>query len=388
VEAAGDIPPGEAELIQARDGLGPLEEAWRDLAVARGNAFVTPEWFWTWIRHYGDDHSPAVAVVRGSGGEFMGVLPFARGSGRSRLLRFAGSSLGDHFEPAALAGHEGAVAAAAGRALAATGRLPAVVVENVDEEADWWRDLAEATGARAAPLTDRHLPLPGARLDGQTWQEFMARRSRNLRSQLSRKRKTLERDHEVAVRWSGPDDDIEADMAALFRLHDLRWTGRQTGSTMVGDRVRAFHTDFAGVARERGWLRLAFLIVDSQPVAGWYGWRIGERFAYYQAGFDPAWGDRSVGLLLFAETIRAALEEGAAEYDMLLGDEGFKLRFADSERRVCTALIAPPLHPSRIAAAAEIRARRISRRVPVALREPLKRQGRAVLDRLPLARRR
>ena len=63
-------------------------------------------------------------------------------------------------------------------------------------------------------------------------------------------------------------------------------------------------------------------------VAGWYGWRVGDRFSYYQAGFDPAWSRYSVGFLLLAETVREAIAEGAAEYDLLLGDEAFKARFA------------------------------------------------------------
>ena len=318
-----------------------------------------------------------------------GLLPLVLEDGRSATLRFAGSTLGDHFHPVALPSDETAVAAAAATVLAAgLSRAPVVVAENVDEGAEWWRALAAATGYSGAPLIDRHLVLPSAGLRGRSWDEYLASRSRNLRSQLKRKRKALERDHHVAVRWTSDGDDVAAGMATLFRLHDMRWDARAGTSTMTGERARAFHTDFATAAQARGWLRLGFLEVDSKAVAGWYGWRIGERFAYYQAGFDPAFRDSSVGLLLFAETIRAALEEGAADYDMLLGDEEYKLRFADSSRPVCTVLIAPRLRPARLLAATEIKARRAGQRLPASVREPLKRHGRAVLDRLPLSRRR
>ena len=66
-----------------------------------------------------------------------------------------------------------------------------------------------------------------------------------------------------------------------------------------------------------------------------------------QAGFEPAWSRYSVGFLLLAETVREAIAEGAVEYDLLVGDEAFKARFATGERLGSTVLLAPPI--SRIA---------------------------------------
>jgi CelD/BcsL family acetyltransferase involved in cellulose biosynthesis len=263
-----------------------------------------------------------------------------------------------------------------------------LVLENVDANAAWWRELSMASGCGGNPLVDRISALPSIELTGRTWDEYLASRSRNLRSQIGRKRRGLERDHAVRVRWTGSDDDVATDMDTLFRLHDMRWERRSGTSSLTGQRARDFHADFAAAARERGWLRLGFLEVDERPVAGWYGWHIGSRFAYYQAGFDPAWADRSVGFVLFAETIRAAADEGAARYDMLLGEEGFKGRFADSERPVCTVVVAPRLAPLRLAAGAEAGLRRAGQRMPDSIREPVKRRTRSLLDRLPMARRR
>jgi CelD/BcsL family acetyltransferase involved in cellulose biosynthesis len=116
--------------------------------------------------------------------------------------------------------------------------------------------------------------------------------------------------------------------------------------------VREFHREFTREAQGRGWLRLYLLEVDAAPVAGWYGWRLGNRFSYYQAGFDPAWGRYSVGFLLLAETVREAIAEGASEYDLLLGDEPFKARFATGRRLGRSVLLAPRVSRSRLAATA------------------------------------
>jgi CelD/BcsL family acetyltransferase involved in cellulose biosynthesis len=388
--SAGRTPRAEVELVREPGQLRALESEWRDLAVSRGNAFISPEWFLVWHRHYGSEHEPLVGVVRGSEGELQGLLPLVVGRrGRSRTARFAGSGLGDHFHPVAATELESAVAAAVGRAMRAESRpRRALVLENVDADAGWWRELSQASGYGANPLIDRSSTLPSVRLAGQSWDSYLASRSRNLRSQIGRKLRALEREHEVRVRWSSADDSVAADMATLFRLHDMRWAAREGTSSLTGQRARAFHADFAAAARERGWLRLCFLEVDGEPVAGWYGWYVGSRFAYYQAGFDPAWADRSVGFVLFTQTIRAAADEGASEYDMLLGEEGFKGRFADSARPVCTVVVAPRLHPSRLLAGPERGLRRAGRRLPDSVSEPVKQGARSLLKRLPMARRR
>lgn len=381
------IASGDVELIDRIDRLGELEGEWRRLAVGRENAFVTPEWFFAWWRHYGEGHVPLAGAVW-AGETLRGILPLVVSAGRGRsTARFAGSGLGDHFHPVCGAADETGVAIAVAEAIhAAHARPPAIVLENVDSHAAWWRELGRALGV-APPLVDRESTLPSASLAADGWDQYLARRSRNLRSQIGRRRRALERDHEVRVR-STEAATVEQDIATLFRLHDARWASRAGESSLRGERARRFHADFAAAAQRSGWLRLCFLELDGEAVAGWYGWRVGGRYAYYQAGFDPAWAERSVGFVLFTETIRAAVEEGVEEYDMLLGDEPFKLRFADSERPVCTAMLAPRLRPVRVAAAAESRLRRTAHRLPERVRMPLRRSAGALLDRLPLARRR
>jgi CelD/BcsL family acetyltransferase involved in cellulose biosynthesis len=167
----------------------------------------------------------------------------------------------------------------------------------------------------------------------------------------------------------------------------MRWEDRAGSSRLSQERPQAFLTEFAERAHLRGWLRLCVLEADGKPVAAWLGWRLGGRFAYYQAGFDPDWSKQGVGFVLLAETIRAAAAEGAREYDMLLGDEAFKLRFADASREVCTVLVAPRLHPVRLLATSEIALRRMAGRLPESVRESAKRRADGVLRRLPMARR-
>ena len=87
---------------------------------------------------------------------------------------------------------------------------------------------------------------------------------------------------------------------------------------------------------ERGWLRLWLLELDDRPVAAWYGFRFAGREFYYQAGRDPEFANLSIGSVLLAHTIRAALNDGVREYRLLRGDESYKYRFASMDPGVET----------------------------------------------------
>lgn len=352
------------ELVTEIGEVTALSAEWRELAERRGNAFLTPEWFLAWLRHFGQDWEPHVAVVRTPGGTLRGLLPLLSSKSKGRReLRVC--PIGDRFHPVAEAGDEEAVATAAAPAIAPPGPgLRSLLLENVDTGGEWWRALAKAFPAPLATVERGEATLPFVELAGLSWDEYLAGRSRQLRSQLGRKLRSLRRDHDVQFRRTRSADEVPADLATLLKLHDARWAERSESSALADPTVRKFHLEFARAAFERGWLRLTVMEVDRVPIAALYGWLIGERWSYYQAGFDPAWSRHSPGFLLLAETIREAIEDGASEYDMLRGDEAFKRRFASSSREVRTILLAPRGQQAHLNAAAVDRLRRAWRTLP------------------------
>jgi CelD/BcsL family acetyltransferase involved in cellulose biosynthesis len=136
--------------------------------------------------------------------------------------------------------------------------------------------------------------------------------------------------------------------------------------------ARAALTSFAGAAFRAGWLRLWILEVDGRPAAAWYGWHLGGRYAYYQAGLDPDWSSSSLGFLLLARTVRAAFEEGAEVYELLAGAEGFKRRFATGEEEVETIVVSRQGRPERAITAVGVGVRRLGRRLPHGLRNRIR----------------
>jgi CelD/BcsL family acetyltransferase involved in cellulose biosynthesis len=361
------------ELVAAITEVEALADEWRPLAERRANVFMTPEWFLSWLRQCGRGWEPRVVVVRTAEGSLRGLLPLVTSGNRGRgTLRFC--PVGDRFHPVAEPGDDKAVADAAASVLAAPEKgFRSLLLENVDADGDWWRALADEAPAAMATVERDENVLPFVELAGLDWNGYLAGRSRSLRSQVGRKLRSLRKEHDVQFRRTRKLNEVPGDLEILFRLHDARWAERPDSSAFSDPAVRAFHVEFATAALERGWLRLTAMEVDGAPIAALYGWLIGGRWSYYQAGFDPEWSRHSPGFLLLAETIRQAIEEGASEYDMLLGEESFKRRFATSSRPVCTVVLAPRGTRGHIGAAAGASLRRIWLKVPPGPRSRVRR---------------
>lgn len=276
-----------------------------------------------WRRHFGDGVRPAVTLLRDGEGRALALLPLGiKGRRPARVARFLGYGPADEQGP--VGPPEGAAAA---------------LEHLLREPGDWDVLLAERLppghGLRGRTLRRESSPVVDR--PGGGWEEYLAGRSKNLRSQLGRKQRKLERENGLSFRLSADPERVPDDMRTLFRLHNARW-GEEGSGAMSGAR-QAFHLDFAALALERGWLRLWLAEADGEAVAAWYGFRFAGAESYYQSGRDPDWERSSVGLVLLAHTIRSAMDDGMREYRLLRGGETYKDRFATRDAGVETIAV-------------------------------------------------
>jgi CelD/BcsL family acetyltransferase involved in cellulose biosynthesis len=361
------------EIVTDARELGQLEADWRSLAELRANAFVGPEWFRAWLDGMGPAASPFVTVVRRPDGGLRGLLPLVATTRAFQTLRFAGGDFADRIHPVAAPEDDAAVATAAASALFDRASVRTLLrLDHVEVEAEWVDRLLKTTSPAVGASRDDRTVLPYIDLRGLSWETFLATRSANFRSQLRRKQKGLERSPGVRFRRTVDSSELEPDLSAFFELHDKRWQALGGGSTLADPLARKALTRFARAAFRAGWLRLWFLEVEGRPAAAWYGWHLGGRYAYYQAGLDPKWSSSSLGFLLLAHTVRAAFEEGAEVYELLAGAEDFKRRFATGEDEVETIVVSRQGRPERAVAAVEVGVRRLGRRLPDGLRNRIR----------------
>lgn len=320
-------PQLRAEPILDVEALGA---EWDALTERSGNLFATREWISTWWRHYGDGGEWAGTALRDRAGELVAILPlYSAAARRPRTLRFVGHGAGDQLGPICAPEDVERVAAATARELAAgRWRWDVLIAEQLPGGQRWGALL------RGSRLRFEASPTLHVRWDG--FDEFLASRSKNFRDQVRRRERKLAREHELSYRLCEDAESLERDMATLFDLHEARWGA---GSQAFDAGRRAFHLEFAAHALRRGWLRLWTMDLDGRPVAAWYGFRFAGAEWFYQSGRDPALERQAVGFVLMSHTVRAAIEDGVREYKLLLGDEGYKGRFASADHGLETFVV-------------------------------------------------
>lgn len=318
--------------VEVHNDLDAVRPEWDQLALRAGNVFGTWEWADAWHRHIGAGVPLRILLARRADGSAFALLPLYLARRRPvKLVRIIGAGPADELGVlCAEEDRDAAARALAGQLRRLTGRSGIFLGERIWGE----HALAAALGGQLV-LHNSSSVLP---LSGRSFEDFLASRSRNFRSQVHRHERRLAREHRLAFRLTVDAGRLERDMQTLVSLHEARWTDGESAS-FTGARG-PFHLDFARAALERGWLRLWTMELDGTPVAAWYGLRYSGIESYYQAGRDPALDRLHVGFVLLCHTIRCAFEDGLREYRFGLGDESYKTRFSEYDPGLDTFAIA------------------------------------------------
>ena len=357
--AQAAAPPCSVEPVR---GLQEACEDWAALAPATRNVFSTWDYAAAWWRHLAGDQELWLHRVRTPDGRVAALLPLCRHAVRGMgVVRFVGHGVADELGPICAPEDRGLAAAGLTTVLdERRGAWDVLITENVRADAGW----AQLLGGRVI----RSEPSPVLTIAGAAWEEIEQGFSRSLRKAMRYGERRLLRDHGLTLRLCDDPARLEADLEAFFTLHDARWA--QGGSVAFTGARRELHRDLATVLLERGELRLWIAEADGRPAAAWYGFRYGDVDGFYQSGRDPRYDALSLGSVVIWHTIRAAAQDGQAEYRFLRGDEAYKARFASHDEPVETVVLASGRRSrAMLAAAGAMSARQATRRfVPDALR--------------------
>ena len=312
--------PLAVSLIEKEKDFASLHSEWNELlSESKSNGiFLTWEWLHTWWSHLADGRRLFIATVR-DGDDLVALAPLTL---RGRILEFLGTGTvgSDYLDFIIRTGHESRALGALSSFLAGTGL--SLRLSNVEERAAATALLRQEWRANAIPL----YVCPFINLSGLSWDSYLASIGSNHRYNFRRRLRQLERDFKVDF---GPGE-----LQEVVDLHLQRWSARGGSDAFSDARVVEFHKEMTRVASERGWLRMLALRLDGRAAAVIYGFRYGRVFYFYQSGFDPAFERYSVGLVAMGLAIRSAIEEGAAEYDLLHGDETYKFLWAKESRQL------------------------------------------------------
>jgi CelD/BcsL family acetyltransferase involved in cellulose biosynthesis len=310
-------------LDDARELRGA--EDWNALASSAGSPFLTAEWLAAWWRAFGAGRFTCL-LLRDERGSLRAGACCRRLTG-GRLAAAANEHTGDWDVVATDDQARRALWRAVARLGAGAVDLAAIRSRaSLDQAGQELRaagySTVEVTGVRSP-----YLELP------RTWDDLLASVSRNLRSQLGRRRRALEREGRLRFRTTvGGDEELERDLGAFLRVEASGWKAGSRTAILSDPRTERLYSDFARAAAAAGWLRLHLLELDGVPVAADLNCAFAGGMFLIKTGFDERYGQFSPGLVLRGEVLRAAIQEGSRFYDFLGGPDSYKVRWTGDLR--------------------------------------------------------
>jgi len=362
------------EKIDDSSRFAELKLEWADLVESSTSQclFLTWEWLHTWWKHLAGERRLSILAVR-CGSQLTALAPFGvlpPSLARRRLFPVqeflgSGNAGSDYLDFIVRTGCEPEARQAFASCLA--GEQPMLDWAQLKRGGCFAAGVASMLGEKGWSVAEtRTNTCPFIALAGESWESYMATLGAEHRYNFNRKWKRLNRDYVVEFDQVRTEEQCHESIDLVIALHNLRWRNRGGSDAFHTRGLVEFHQDFSQIALARGWLRLYVLRLNGKPAAALYGFLYDRTFYFYQSGFDAAYDKYSVGLVTMGLAIQHAIEEGAKEFDMLHGDEGYKSHWSNGSRELGRLELYPPGRLGwmcRSSVEFELASRRIVRRV-------------------------
>lgn len=298
-----------------------------------------------WCRRIATGRRPLVLTARDAVGTLVGLMPLGveylgvTGIPVRRLSFLGETHVGsDYLDVVARRGREREVAGAFARMLhALRDEWDVLDLSDLREDSPTVDVLRETFARQDVRVAPRYVCPYDTLTPGEPFDAFLKRTGR--RDNFLRRRKWLAKQEGYRIERTDAPGELAAPLTDFFRLHSARWAADGGSQGIKGSGVEAFHRDATQFLAERGRLRLYTMKVGGHAVASVYGILHRDTFVYFQSGYDPAWRNRSVGLVLVGETFRDAMEAGLTEYDFLRGTETYKSDWVSKQRRTLSVRV-------------------------------------------------
>ena len=153
----------------------------------------------------------------------------------------------------------------------------------------------------------------------------MSERPANLRNTIRRKLRKLEREHDYEIRlFKDADIDENQRKKALDKAmadYDVVYTA----SWKTNDFFSSFTPTLVKSLSRRGWLRLAILYINEQPIAAQIWFVAHSKANIYRLVFDEHWKRYSPGSILTEYLMHYVIDtDKVSEIDFLTGNDRYK----------------------------------------------------------------
>ncbi len=164
---------------------------------------------------------------------------------------------------------------------------------------------------------------------------YLKRLSSNFRYNVRRRVRKLMEKEQARLEILDRQADLDTAIKNIFDLHFLRAQQKGLNTKFVRERRLNFHQKMARRLAPKGYIKIFNLLAaDGRQIAGLYCFDYNGALAYFQAGFDPAWANRSPGTVILAQAIQYAIQQGKTIFDFMRGGEQYKKDWGTVDRYI------------------------------------------------------
>ena len=306
--------------------------SWNDLAMRmeRPEVFYTHQWALAASHAFAETLQPLVCLVYDSN-RLCGVAPLAATREVPHHAFFLTASTADYCDVLSEPNTRKVVLAAIFDEIGKLG-VQDITLANVPSDSATLRELPGIARSRHFHMYDRAAYDCGLVLLGSSEERKTLLES--VKSKDREKRGLKKLTQLGAVRLAhGTIEQVEPDLASIFSAHISRFLATQRISPFVRRERRAFLTELSHLLSQAGWLKISRLEIDGRPVAWNYGFRFYDSWFWYLPTFETQFEDASPGSCLLRLLVGEACSDPSVKrLDLGLGDEQYKVRFANAVR--------------------------------------------------------
>ena len=324
------------EVLTTVSAFQDLRAEWRQLLAQLPfqSVFFTPEWQETWWRHFGATRQLHMLTVRSSDGTLQGLV-FLMSSpgieGTSRLELLGDLELCDYLDVFMVPAQQYEVGHAIVEYLIGTGGEEVeVCLQNLSQHSSTFAVFQDCLLHSGLTVEVEQIETCPTVLLPSDWEAYLALLRGKDRHELRRKLRRAEAAARLEYRVTSTAAQLDEDINTFVTLHRMSQQDAKQG--FMTPEKEAFFRAMARQLWQQGWLDLAFLYADGEPIATLCCFAYGSTYAAYNSGYHPAYGDLSAGIVLFADRIRTAIARGFTAFDFMRGNEPYKYRFGATDR--------------------------------------------------------
>jgi CelD/BcsL family acetyltransferase involved in cellulose biosynthesis len=326
--------PPSVRITFSEDGRDFQRRDWTSVVHAdpAGTIFHTPDYLKLYWEEFGETPEHLLlAFAETPDGQVAGAVAFER---IDQTLRFlGGTEVTDYLGPVGHPDLQPAIASGLWASLLERDDWSSADLRGLPQGDAWFGllgDAAEAAGLQVERAEDPNGVAPYLPL-ATDWEGYLAALPAKRRHEIRRKAKKLEAE-------AGPFELVTATERTLVPLLDrfveLHHTSEGPKGVFLQPGMEIFFRRLGEAFLPGRIFRLSFIDVGGQLAAGTIGFSFGGTFSLYNSAFDRTWGNLAPGMVLVAEDIRLAIEEGCEGFDMLKGDYAYKYRFGATGRSI------------------------------------------------------